>query len=289
MKPHFHKVPSQQQRSFSVRHDVQSNFGKTWHYHPELELHYVVKGEGVRFIGDHVSNFSAGEIILLGENLPHTWRCREEYFAPGSGLEVQAVVIQFLPECLGSHLLCMPESYLIPRLFERAKKGLIFSGRAREQVASLMLSAVNAANIDRLIILLSIFKVLTETEEYSTIASAHAFYKSNESETIRLNTIYSYTLSHYSKPITLKKMAELSNLSVTSFCRYFKLLTCKTYYDFLVEIRVSMACRLLVEDSVPISMVCFACGFNNISNFYRHFKKITGMTPFSYKRKYLKN
>ena len=289
MKPHFHKVPAQQQSSFSVRHDVKPNFGKIWHYHPELELHYVIKGEGVRFIGDNVSNFSAGEIILLGENLPHTWRCREEYFAAGSALEVQAIVIQFLPECLGRHLLCMPESYLIPRLFERAKKGILLSGSAREQIASLMLSAVEATNLDRLILLLSIFKVLTETEEYSSIASAHAFYKSNESETMRLNKIYSHTLSHYNRPITLQEMASLSNLSVTSFCRYFKLLTRKTYYDFLVEIRISMACRFLVEDRVPINMVCFECGFNNVSNFYRHFKKVTGMTPFGYKRKYLKD
>ncbi|MBE7172610.1 MAG: AraC family transcriptional regulator [Williamsia sp.] len=289
MKPHFHKVPVQQQSSFSVRHDVQPNFGKIWHYHPELELHYVIKGEGVRFIGDNVSNFSAGEIILLGENLPHTWRCKEEYFAPGSALEVQAVVIQFLPECLGRHLLNMPESYLIPRLFEKAKKGILLSGKAREQVAALMLSAVDATNIDRLILLLSIFKILTETEEYSIIASAHAFYKSNESETMRLNKIYSHTLSNYNKPITLKEIASLSNLSVTSFCRYFKLLTRKTYYDFLVEIRISMACRFLVEDRVPINMVCFECGFNNVSNFYRHFKKVTGLTPSGYKRKYLKN
>ena len=101
------------------------------------------------------------------------------------------------------------------------------------------------------------------------------------------NKICNYTLSNYKKDITLEEVASLSNLSITSFCRYFKLMTKKTFYDFLIEIRVSHACRLLIENKLPTEMICFDCGFNNVSNFYRHFKKVTGMTPLDYKRKYL--
>jgi hypothetical protein len=103
MKPYFHKVPVISLSSFSIRQDIQPNFGRIWHYHPELELHYVIKGKGMRFIGDRISNFSAGEIILLGENLPHTWRCSEEYFQNDPDFEVEAIVIQFLPDCLGEN------------------------------------------------------------------------------------------------------------------------------------------------------------------------------------------
>lgn len=287
MKPHFHKVSTQAQSSFSIRHDVEPNFGRIWHYHPELELHFTIKGEGVRFIGDNVSNFSAGEIVLLGENLPHTWRCKEEYYQNNQKLNVEAVVIQFLPDCLGKEIFNLPEAYLIPKLFEKAKKGLEFTGKTRRELSRLMLTAVHATNFERIMVFLSILKLLAETEEYTTIASAHAFYKSNESETIRLNKICTYTLSNYKKEITLEEIASLSNLSVTSFCRYFKMMTKKTYYDFLVEIRISHACRFLVEDKFPIGMICFQCGFNNVSNFYRHFKKITGLTPLEYKRRYL--
>lgn len=288
MKPHFHKIPSTPQRSFSIRHDIRPNFGNIWHYHPELELHYIIKGEGVRFIGDNISNFSPGEMILLGENLPHTWRSKDEYLQNNPDLQIEAMVIQFLPDCLGKYLLNLPEAYLIPKLFEKAKSGMIISGKTKDKLAALMSSSIEATNLDSIIILLSILKTLAETDEYATIVTGKStFYQSNESETQRINKICNYTMTNYKNDITLEEIASLSNLSITSFCRYFKLMTKKTYYDFLIEIRVSHACRFLIENKLPTEMICFDCGFNNVSNFYRHFKKVTGMTPLDYKRKYL--
>lgn len=287
MKPHFHKVPITLQSSFSIRHDIKPDFGNIWHYHPELELHYNIKGEGVRFIGDNISNFAADEMVLLGENLPHTWRCKEEYFQNNPDLNVEAMVIHFLPDCLGKHLLSLPEAYLIPKLFEKAKSGMIIYGKAKAQLAELMEKAIHATNLERIIILLTILKTLAETDEFELITTKNTFYQSNESETLRINKICTYTLTNYKKDITLEEVASLSNLSITSFCRYFKLMTKKTYYDFLIEIRVSHACRFLIENKLPTEMICFNCGFNNVSNFYRHFKKVTGLTPLDYKRKYL--
>ena len=288
MKPLFRKVPVKLESSFSVRHDVMPNFGNIWHYHSELELHYTIRGEGVRFIGDNIGNFSPEEIILLGENLPHAWRCKEEYYQNNPELEIEAIVIQFLPDCLGKYLLTLPETYLIPKLYEKAKSGMIFKGAAKKKIAQLMKAAATATDLDRIIILLSILKTMAETDEYKPIVNGHnAFYQSNESDTIRLNKVYNYTLSNYKKDITLEEIASISNLSVTSFCRYFKMMTKKTYYDFLIEIRISHACRFLVENKLPTEVICFDCGFNNVSNFYRHFKKVTGITPLEYKRKYL--
>jgi AraC-like DNA-binding protein len=287
MKPHFHKVPVGLQNSFSIRHDIQENFGKIWHYHPELELHYVIRGEGVRFIGNNISNFASGEIILLGENLPHTWRCSDEYFQNNPSHEVEAIVIHFLPDCLGKDILNLPEAYLIPKLFDKAKKGMLLKGENRDKLAKLMLQAKDTENLDRLIILLSILKLLAEADDYTVLNPGHVQYQSDESDVIRLNKVYNYTLTNFKKEINLNEVASISNLSVTSFCRYFKQMTKKTYYDFLIEIRVSHACRLLVEDKHPTNMICYQCGFNNVSNFYRHFKKVTGITPLEYKRKYL--
>ena len=288
MKPLFHKVPVKLQSSFSIRHDISPSFGNVWHYHPELELHFTIKGEGVRFIGDNISNFSPGEILLLGENLPHTWRSKEEYYQNNSDLNVEAIVIHFLPDCLGKYLLTLHEAYLITKFFEKEKSRMIFGGLAKEKLAQLMTTAVDATNLDRVIVLLSILKTMAETDEYKPVVNGHsAFYQSNESDTLRLNKVCNYTLSNYKKDITLEEIASISNLSVTSFCRYFKLMTKKTYYDFLIEIRISHACRALIEDKLPTEVICFDCGFNNVSNFYRHFKKVTGITPLEYKRKYL--
>ena len=289
MKPHFHKVPVSLQSSFSIRHDVQQCFPTTWHLHPELELHFVIKGEGVRFIGDNISNFSPGEILFLGQNLPHTWRCKEEYFQENCGLQVEAIVLQFLPTCLGKDFLNLPEAYLIPKLLEKAKRGMVLTGESREKIERLMYAALNATNLDRIILLLSIIQILAEAKDYHSISSPHAFYKTNDVEAQRLNNICAYTLANYKKDISLEEISAISNLSVTSFCRYFKLMTNKTYNDFLVEIRISHACRHLIEDRLPTDLICFQTGFNNISNFYRHFKRITSLTPLEYKREYLKN
>ncbi|RKD19621.1 AraC family transcriptional regulator [Pelobium manganitolerans] len=289
MKPLFHKVSTNLHNSFGVKHNISPSFGKTWHFHPELELHYVIKGEGVRFVGDNISNFSEGELVLLGENLPHTWRCSDEYHQNGAEDGVEAIVIQFLPECFGKDFLALPETFMLPKLFEKAKRGMVINGEAKEKVVALMKQSTEADRLNKLIILLEMLNILAHTDDYEEITSAHAFYKSNESDSIRLNKIYSYTLSNYKNDITLHDVATIGNLSVTSFCRYFKLMTNKTFYDFLIEIRVSHACRLLIEDKMPTEMICFECGFNNVSNFYRHFKRVAGITPLDYKKRYLLN
>lgn len=288
MKPHFHKVPITQENSFSIRHDIAPNFGTLWHYHPELELHYTIKGEGVKFIGDNVSNFSGGDMILLGENLPHTLHCKGEYFRPGSGLKTEALVLHFHPQCLGRDFNNLPEAYLLPRLFEKAKKGLTIRGASKERIASLLYQMMEARNLERLIHLISILNILTDLAELETIAPAYAFHQpSSVKEMARLERVFTYVLSNYRRDIPLEEVASLANMSVTSFCRYFKGMTHKTFSEFLIEIRISHVCRALIEDRLPTEVICFDCGFNNVSNFYRHFKKITGMTPFGYKRKYL--
>src|SRR6478736_2722411 len=288
MKPHFHKVPVQRENSFSLRHDIKPDFGSVWHYHPELELHLVLKGEGVRFIGDNIHNFSAGEMILLGENLPHTWRCNKKYSNNRSGSNVEALVLHFLPNCFGKDFLSLPETFLIPKLFERAKSGLIIKGETKTEVTNLLTQSLEAFGLDRLVLLMSILKALVRNfEDQETISTSYQKVQSNELEMARLDTIYSYSLYNYKKDISLEEIASVANMSKTSFCRYFKLMTNKTYSEFLTEVRISHVCRALIENKFSTEVICFESGFNNISNFYRHFKKVTGLTPFEYKSKYL--
>lgn len=289
MKPHFHKVPLPLQSSFGVRHDIYSNFGSLWHYHPEWELHYVIKGEGVRLIGDNISHFSAGEIVLLGGDIPHAWICKEEYFQQHSNLEAEAIVLHFHPDSLGQTFLELPEARVLQGLYQKANKGMVILKKTKQKLIPMILSAKKLENMERLIALLSILNILSETAEYEPIMMAKTFYRSDEKETERLNAVYNYTLSNYKQSISLETVARICNLTTTSFCRYFKLMTKKKYSDFLTEIRISHACRFLIENRLPVEQISDQCGFYNKSNFYRNFKIITGMTPLAYKRTYLKN
>ncbi|MFC5624014.1 AraC family transcriptional regulator [Algoriphagus winogradskyi] len=287
MKAHFHKVPIEPAKSFIIRFDPKPLTGNLWHYHPELELHYIIKGEGTQYIGDNVSNFSDGQMVFLGQNLPHAWRCKEEYFDKDSTLQTATYVLQFHPTCFGPEFLNLPEADSIPVLFEKAKQGLLITGDTKLKIAELLQELEQAVSIKRLILLLEIIKTLAETEEYDTISPGYAYsHLSNLSEMHRLEKIYSYVLANYSNEINLSDIADLANLSPSAFCRYFKTMTNKTFFEFVIEIRISNACRALKENKQSTQMICYECGFNTLSNFYRHFNKVTGMTPFAYKKQY---
>ncbi len=285
MKPRYHKVPIGLTHSFGIRHDRKPNFGTQWHFHPELELHYIIKGRGIQYIGDTVSGFTDGDLILLGENLPHTWRCSQEYFQGDDGVLAEAVVLHFSPSCLGKNFLDLPEAKPIPILFEKAKRGLKINGDTKLKISQLLLALLDASPLDRLIHLLQILNTLAESQEIETISPGYSFsHLHNLSEMERLEKIYSYVMGNFRKSISLEEMASIANLSVTSFCRYFKKMTNKSFFEFLVEVRISNVCKALLEDKLPLDILCTECGFQNVSNFYRHFKKVTGMTPYVYKK-----
>ncbi|MCE6990499.1 AraC family transcriptional regulator [Dyadobacter sp. CY323] len=285
MKPQFYLVPRDVLSSHLSRHHTLPNFGTAWHYHPELELHYIVRGEGVRFVGDNVSNFDSGELLLLGENLPHMWRCNEKYFRRDPKVTAEAIVVQFLPDFLGQDFLSKPESTAILNLYDKAKAGLVITGETREKLIVLMRQSVKATGLKRVVMILNMLEILSESDDMQVI-SEKSSYQSSKEEADRLNKVYTYTLTNYKRELTLEEIASVANLSVTSFCRYFKMMTKKTFHDFLIEIRISHAQRMLIEDSsITAEAICFECGFNNRSNFFGHFKRITGLTPLEYKRK----
>ncbi|SFC52612.1 AraC-type DNA-binding protein [Parapedobacter composti] len=288
MKPHFHLVPRSTEYPYLSRQHTLPNFGTVWHYHPELELHYVVRGEGVRFVGDNISNFDAGELLLLGENLPHMWRCNKRYFQGNPNITAEAVVVQFLADFMGRDFLRKPEAAAIHALYERARYGLVIHGSTKKQVVTLMRESVQAEGLSRLMLIFNILHVLADSKEMTQIASGWTTHRANKDEADRINKVYHYILSNYRNEITLEEISAVAHLSVTSFCRYFKMMTKKTFRDFLIEVRISHAKRMLIEDSISTTeAICFECGFNNRSNFFRHFKRITGCTPVEYRSKYL--
>lgn len=289
MKPQYLKIAAKGLQSFSIRHDKLHKFRGNWHYHPELELHYVIKGEGIRFVGDSVDKFTEGELVLLGENLPHCWQNSDAAEQGGAGAEVEVIVLQFLPGCMGAHILNLPEANNLTGLFEHAKNGMTIHGRTRETVIKLMRELSTAENMDRLILYFKIMNALAESREYTFLTQAKNCYQTrNEADMARINQVYAYSMANYMQKITLSQMAGLCNLTITSFCRFFRTMYRKSYYDFLTEIRVSKACIMIIDTDLTIETICNLCGYHNISNFYRHFKNITGMTPYVYKRKFVR-
>ncbi|QKJ30721.1 AraC family transcriptional regulator [Mucilaginibacter mali] len=290
MKPFFSKIDSSPQESYGIRRSLSPDFKGLWHYHPEIELHYVVRGEGLRFVGDNICPFGPGEIVLLGEHLPHCWRYENATDDESEDTNVETIILQFKPDCLGPYLTNLPEVYQVPILFEKARRGMVINGAAKPILVKLMQQMLTASGLERIILLLSVLKVLANCNDYQAITLAdQRFNISDNNALCRMDQICNYTLNNFRQNISLRDVARSSNLNHTSFCRYFKMVTKRSYTSFLTQIRISQACRALIENRYTITAICYDCGFNNIANFYRHFKKVTGTTPHDYRDKYLKS
>ncbi len=284
MLPKYHQVPKPINNTFSIRHDIIPSFGTTWHYHPEIELHYLIKGNGIRFIGENISNFGQDELILLGPNIPHTWKCNMQNSEDDY---VEAIVLHLHPESLGTAFLGIPEAKKIKKIFSLAHQGLIYHGETKIKAIRILQKLKKAKDLNKIILLLKLLNLLSLSEEYEIISSQYDIAKFNKADEQRLNKILNYTFRNFKNKIYIEDIAELSNLSVTSFCRYFKTATQKSYFDFLTDIRINYACKLLIDTETPVKSIAEESGFENTSNFYRHFKKFKNNTPYEYRKNYI--
>ena len=286
MKPHLLKVSLKPESSFNIDKKQGGNFYNQWHFHPELELIYIHKGRGTRFIGNDVHRFEPGELFLFGSNLAHMWRCDPEYFQKDSKLKAEVTVIYFHHDFLGDKFFSTPELKPIESLLEKAKQGIKITGNTKVQVKELMAKLSAAKGLERIILLLTILEKIEKSKEKLFINSSYHSIKIERSETDRLNKIFRHISDNFQRKITLAEIASVANLSAKAFCRYFKSKTRKTFYDFLLEVRVTHACNLLLEKDMTIYEVCYDSGFNNISNFNRYFKKIMNKTPMEFKKEH---
>lgn len=288
MKAQLLKVSMSPAQSFSVRKDVAPSVNNKWHYHPELELVYFSKGKGTQFIGDNISRFNQGDIVLVGPQLPHYWRFDDVYFKdddPTSNPDIR--VVHFSENMWGDSFLNLPENKLLKSVLEKSRRGLKIKGKNREHIADLISEMPNAEGIDRMIILMQVLAEISKCEKLETFSSIGFQHEMEPHEKDRINDIYDYSYANFKNKITLEEIADVAKISPNSFCRYFKSRTRKTYSQFLIEIKVGRACELLIERSLNLKQVCYDCGFNNFASFYKCFKKITGRSPLCYQKEFV--
>ena len=279
-RPAFEKIEPGFGSSFRLRHfnEVRPNSKPVWHFHPEIEIDYIVDGSGKRHIGNHISYFQDGDLILLGSNLPHMG-----FSDRLSGIN-EEIVVQLKKDFLGDQFLNIPEFQAIEQLFTKAQNGLSFYGETRRLAGEKMLAMVDLSPFDRLIELLNVLRILSESDEYTILNANKIAIEIGKQDNDRINLIFQHVQEHFRSPITLEAIAKEANMTVPAFCRYFKKLTSKTFTQYVNEIRVVQACKLLAEEHLSISEICFESGFNNFSHFNKHFKMVTGKSPSEYRK-----
>jgi len=287
MRPQLLKVSKEPQHSFSVRQDIVPYVNNHWHYHAEIELIHFKKGEGTQFIGDNIKRFKAGDVVLVGANLPHYWRFDDSYFEEGAPVAADVRVAHFCENFWGSQFLQLPENVHIKTILDKAKRGLQVTGKSRQKIAELLDALLHTSDTLRIILLMEALNIIANCRELTTLSSLGFKYNVAEDEKDRINAIYDYSIKNFKRPIQLEEIAGVANISPNSFCRYFKSRTRKTYSQFLIEIRVGHACKLLIENNLSIKQLCYESGFNNFTSFHKYFKLITSKSPLTYQREFM--
>lgn len=279
MKPLVEKLPLSQNTSFVARTYRTPHFEVPWHQHIEYELILFLEGEGRAFIGNSIGEFKTDDIFFLGSNLPHTFQKAHK------DLITAAVVIQFTDDFWGPGFMQLPESKSILKLFTLAMQGLKIRGATRQQLKPLLIGLENLQGFARIIRLCECLQEIAAAHEYETVSTqeVETFQAKNKD---RIDRIFQFTIDNFQESIALCDVAATAGMSIPAFCSYFKKCTKKTYVDFLNEVRIGHACKLLVDTQKTVLEISFESGFNTLANFNKQFLKLKQLTPSGFRKQF---
>jgi AraC-like DNA-binding protein len=284
MKIEKTKITSYLNSSISVISREESFFQSPFHSHPELELVYIKESHGKRIVGNSVEPFESGDMVFLGSDIPHVWLNDEIYYQGINKLKAKAIVVYFNKDLFGPTFYELKETQKINTLFNQGVRGLSISGKTNELIAKKLEKLVKKKDFEIIIGLFEILSILSESTDLSFVNNEAYTTVNDQTKNDRLSDVFEYVKENYKEDISLIAIAKIANLTPTSFCRMFKLKTKKHFVEYLNEIRVSNACKFLIETDMGMSEIAYECGYRTASNFNKLFKKLTGTTPKEYKK-----
>lgn len=278
MKPRLEQLSSRRENQSFLCYEVNvPAFEFIWHYHPEYELTCILKGKGKRLVGDSYENFGEGDLVLLPPNLPHTW------VSDKKGKEnCRAIVIQFT-QAFATQLFQFPEMGGFEKLFVKADRGLQFNNVKNKECILLLQQMIGSSELGRFGFLLQLLELLSNKKSIAVASAKYKPMKGNENQQ-RINKVFQYVQKEFTQAVSLKKAASIIHLSESAFCKFFKRASGKTFSDYTNEIRISHACRLLIETDMSIREIAYASGFESLTYFNRVFLRKKKVTPGSYRK-----
>jgi AraC-like DNA-binding protein len=268
-------TPLTQNDCFTIFSRVKREFSFPLHYHEEMELNLILNAKGARrIVGDHIDSIEDLELVLVGPNVYHAWfthQCRSE--------EIREVTIQWHKDLIEDKLLRRNQLSFIRSMLERSQKGILFSRETIKAVMPRLLSLNQKSGFDSVLELLSILHDLSTSRNMRTLSDGSFTNQHYTFNSRRIEKAFEYMNTNYDKPVTLGEVAKLVSMTEVSFSRFIKKRTGNTFIDSLNEIRLGHATRMLIDTTHSIAEISYHCGFNNISNFNRIFKKKKMCTP----------
>jgi AraC-like DNA-binding protein len=292
MKPKLKKLSRLINQSFSLTLDCKYHSYNDFHYHPEIELLYVVEGSGTLVIGDKMEPVAKADMFLLGENLPHMFRFDKHAFRypiqkQGKvDLPLQLITLHFGPDLWGEQFINLPENEYLRTVIKNASHVQSFHEELKIQLSGMLYQLLQTESHERMLLLMQLLAVIATGKESRYLNPQAGKVAFNPTDETRLTKVYLHTLNNFQRTITLKEIAAIIYMCPNAFCRYFKSRTQKSYFDFLLEVRINHARKLLKETNYSMVIVSYECGFFNLSNFNRCFKAVTGQTPLACRKTY---
>ncbi|RPI42966.1 MAG: AraC family transcriptional regulator [Bacteroidetes bacterium] len=282
MDPLYYKVPRHDEESIRVEIWNQPKFYEPFHYHEECQLTLILASTGTVFMGSSMVEYDEGDLFFMGENLPHVLR-NDRIRHSGNETGVRAISVFFSMKAVTALFEDVPEAREVKKLMDNSAFGLRFRRAARHRIGSLMKSIGDSHGLSRFIHLLQIINYFAAFPDVERLADTRPV-QMDPTHHKNLTKVFDFVMSHYNEKITLETVSSLIYMTPTAFCRYFKRHTQKSFSSFLIEVRVNKACKMLQEETSNVSDSCYSSGYNNKSNFHRHFLRVMGVTPNEYKK-----
>ncbi|WP_236976079.1 AraC family transcriptional regulator [Membranihabitans maritimus] len=285
MKPILMRHCEPRNESFKVWRNGDPYIHNPWHYHPEYEITYIHRGRGTLFIGDRMENYDQNDIILIGPNLPHELRSD---IRKNPDLYSESISAHFQHHFIGESFYNLPEVTKLNELLDKTKRGVrVTDSFTQSYIKEKLIMLPETTGLKRIVKLLQILERISESPGLIPLSSTSFMQSIDADQDHRINLVYEYVMQNFKESISIAEVAELINMTNTSFCRFFKERTNKSFVNYLNEIRVGYACKLLLEGELSISQIAYHSGFGNVSYFNKQFKKIKGTTPTEYLEDFL--
>ncbi len=282
-KPFIEKISEDPDQSFTCKRVIRNerpnlkNEG-VWHFHPGFEICFTLKSVGKRFVGYNISDYHEYDFVLIGDNLPHCWITKES---------TEQIVINFKKELLGNIFWNSSEMKQINQMLEMSNRGIYFNHETANDAIPIIKKIEKTSGFNKLLHLLELLNVMANSSDKQMLTYYHHEIKDSLKASSRTEKIYSYILLNYqSNTISFTELCTELNMTKSSVCKFIKKVAKKSFSEIVIETRINDACKLLAETDLFISEICFKCGFNNLSNFNRGFKKLMVLTPKQYRAIY---
>lgn len=280
----YFKIPRSTEESIRIESWDLNFFFDPIHFHEDCQLTYILEGDGEVFIGETISHFTKGDVFIIGKNIPHVLRNSDNYYK-NPNLRARAISVFFSYDTLMQIFALLPEAAPLQKLLDYSAHGIKIRGEIADEVETGLNKMLKLKKIDIVLEFINVLNSISKADSIQLISKTSIPLHSVSEENRKINKVFEYVSANFHSKITLEEIASKVNMSPTAFCRFFKQSTLKTFSNFLIEVRIGNACKMLIEDKYNITQCCFYCGYNNVSNFHRQFRKVTGMTPGEYKQK----